>query len=229
MKVLFGHQSVGADLLAWLSAARESHRAPAIVASRRPPAGLDDFVAHFNVGRNGDADSKIRDFVESVSALARGAVDVALFKFCYVDIVDESAAAALFERYTTALDGLQSQCSEITLAHVTVPLRTVRYGVRGALRRAFGQKHPEFVRNAARESFNARLRDRYAASGLLFDLADLESSKRSGSRVLLSQYTDDGGHLNQTGKEAIAPAFLHFLHELQRPSTASPTAHPAWH
>ena len=209
MRILFGHQSVGADLLAGL---RNDPACPAIVAARQAPA-MASFVAHFPVGSNGDVSSKISDFVTAVTLTRPGSLDAALFKFCYVDITAADAAQDAFQRYTAALDELQTRRPDLSLGHVTVPLRAVRYGLRSGVGLLIGRGHPEAERNAAREQFNDRLRTRYGESGRLFDLAACEAGpgKSAAAPRLHASYTNDGGHLNDRGRTVIAGAFRSFL------------------
>jgi lysophospholipase L1-like esterase len=79
--------------------------------------------------------------------------------------------------------------------------------------------------NAARESFNDQMRAAFAGQGTLFDLADVEStgpghrpSAVKGPRSLDRHYTDDGGHLNEKGRERAAECLLRCLADLSAPA-----------
>lgn len=218
MRMLFGHQSVGANLLDGL---RElSGRGVAIPPLSDARTGAlpanGPFIAHFRVGRNGVPDSKIRDFSEMVGSDLARQVDVALFKFCYVDVRDEGSAVRLFDEYAKAMDRLQDAAPGIVIGHVTVPLRTAPSGTKEVVRRLFGRgRHPEIARNAARHAFNTRLRERYGKAGTVFDLARIESGPESPPPRLLPEYTSDGGHLNEPGRVAVASGFLKFFESLR--------------
>jgi hypothetical protein len=221
MRTLFGHQSVGANLIDGLrTLAPRALPALRIVESRTAPDDSPSLLCHFRVGRNHDPHGKIADFA---AALAAGgdAFDLALFKFCYVDLEDAAAADALFAHYSRTLSGLQEKHPRLRFGHVTVPLRAapspMQRFVHGTLLR---RSHPEHARNAARERFNQRLRAEF--DGEVFDLAALESHGTDGVPrlwrqrgvsvpVLARELSDDGGHLNERGRQAVARAFVDFL------------------
>src|SRR5947209_7185202 len=80
-RVYFGHQSVGTNIL---QGVKELSRA----------AGVPVFIKDEFVPENGDPRRKLESFKKAVGSGSR--YDVALVKFCYVDIDAETDAAALF-------------------------------------------------------------------------------------------------------------------------------------
>jgi hypothetical protein len=221
LRILFGHQSVGANLIDGLREQSADDTAPReIVESRGAPGHSRPVLCHFRVGRNHDAHGKLADFADVVSR-AGAQFDLALFKFCYVDMADAAAVDALFAGYVRTFAELQKKLPSLKLGHVTIPLCAppaplARFANGVLLRR----KHPEHARNAARERFNGRLRAQFC--GEVFDLAEVESRGMRGAPrtwrqdgvsvpALAREFTEDGGHLNFAGRRAAAQAFNNYL------------------
>ncbi len=224
MRTLFGHQSVGADLIVGLGElAQATGKAGfTIVESRTPTDLVDPLLCHFRVGRNHDAASKLADFQAVVDTCGHQ-FDLALFKFCYVDVTDDAQASALFESYFSIMRQIAQKFPGLKVGHVTMPLRAapapLNYFVNTVLLR---RSHPEHARNRARELFNQKLRAAYGHEGLVFDLASIEARgisgksggwKQDGETVpaLAPEFTEDGGHLNAAGRHAVAQAFCAWL------------------
>lgn len=197
-RVLFGHQSVGANILDGMSGlfAGRGATVPAVVEwpATHSPGG---FLSHAYIGENGDPMGKIADFADRVRETAD--IDVAVMKLCFVDVVDGTDAAAVFRRYRDTMAALRSERPDVKLIYATVPLTV------GASRD-----------NAVRQRFNALVREQYAAGGNLFDIAALESTRPDGSRVtggggayltLHPDYASDDGHLNDRGAQRVAAGF----------------------
>jgi hypothetical protein len=220
LRLLFGHQSVGEDILRGLRELQARGERVPLVQEGRGPAATEEpqaVITHFRVGRNGDPEAKIRDFVSAVETGADG-LDVALFKFCYVDIDSRERAEKLFSAYTDAMDLLQKNQPSVRVAHCTVPLRTLPDGIRWKLKALIGKRPPQLEHNRARELFNDKLRARYGSNAALFDLARLESGTGAAAPgavpELLPSYSRDGGHLNENGRAVVASAFLKFTQAL---------------
>lgn len=227
MRILFCHQSVGADLLEGL---RE-------IGGELQCVGADSLPAHdpgatllatARVGRNGDPASKWQAFAGLLTAQA-GRVDFALMKLCYVDILDLASVDRVFAGYQDAMREIGARHPQLRLGHVTVPLRARPQGLGASVRRALGRRDTEHARNRARAAFNERLRLAYG-DGALFDLARIEANgpgarpaswREGGHEVpaLAPEYSRDGGHLNSLGRRVAARAFLDFL--MQTPAHAS--------
>ncbi|WP_315549292.1 hypothetical protein [Microbacterium aurum] len=213
--VFFGHQSVGANVLHGLAALDGSAEAGIrIVESTDARDVAVGTVVHAHMGVNGDPQSKIDAFLEVMDAGMADAVDVALLKFCYVDVTAETDVAAVFAAYTAAIADLQARHPDTTFLYATVPLATAR-DLKGTIRSWLGRDAgmgPED--NVARQQFNAAVRDRLAGTDLLFDIAAVESGMDQGVSprshagadyyVLDDSFAADPGHLGEAGSRAAA-------------------------
>lgn len=232
MRVLFGHQSVGENLIQGLHELGVDGFAGSIVAmpDGALPAIQGELLLHARVGSNGDPQSKLHDFNAKLTLAAASGIDLALVKFCYVDVVEQSAAQTLWAAYREFIAKLQADFAALQIGHVTVPLRAAPTGFVARVRQSIQGAHAEHRRNSVRCWFNDQLRRTYSAGGLLFDLAALESrqsngrevfSKVEGQRVhsLAQEWTYDGGHLNEEGRKMVAAAFLNYLRDIERQRT----------
>jgi hypothetical protein len=230
-RLYFAHQSVGANILEGVrDVLSDSSPRPLRIVQTRELATLEGPVfAHSRIGRNGDPGSKLEEFTDVVSRSAPAGVDVALLKFCFVDFDGGRDAGDVFRRYAETFARLRDAFPGTTFVHVTVPLTGnpagLRWAVRNVVKRVVGRhvRSPEDNRTIC--AFNALLRDRYAGREPVFDLAALESTRADGTWVsvedggltlfsLASEYTSDGGHLNETGRLVVARALLQFLEAL---------------
>jgi len=163
--VYFGHQSVGANLM---DGVRSVY--------------TDAYFHDFYIGENRDPESKIDDFKHQVMlAKEEGRkIDIALMKFCYVDIDRSTNVSEIVTRYMITMMELQMEYPEIRFIHMTVPLtteylpmfskRNMKRIMKGLLNRPTYDK----VANVNREKFNRMLRES-VNEYFLFDLAKLES------------------------------------------------------
>jgi hypothetical protein len=207
-RVIFGHQSVGANVLEGLRvlAARERMAVP---------------VTGIRVAENGDPLRKLRGFEQAMAGEGAGA-DIALLKFCYADIGPETDVRALFEAYRAAMARLRVAHPGTAFVHVTVPLTDLQRGPRALAKRLLGRPLHGTVENFRREEYNALLRAQYRGREPVFDLARVESTAPDGAAVrvawegrlapaLAHEYTDDGGHLNAAGRLRAARELLGVL------------------
>ncbi len=221
-RIFFGHQSVGANILDGVNEVtggklriREG-RSGALLSS---PGFL-----HARLGQNEAPLSKVKAFEAALDSL-NGAVDIAFFKFCYVDFDASTDVDALFTEYLESAKRLEAKYPHVTFVHVTVPLTVVPQGAVAWIKETFTRQAPWGAReNAVRHRFNTLLRT-HLEGRPLFDLAALESSHSDGSTVtyshegqslpaLVAEYSDDGQHLNTVGQRRIAEALLTFLARL---------------
>jgi hypothetical protein len=100
-RVFFGHQSVGMNVLNAVPGVYADHgvSAPPIEQGRTEPGANGGFIAHQFIGENGNPLLKIEDFNRTMRGGMGRQVDVALMKFCYVDITTSTDVDALFARY----------------------------------------------------------------------------------------------------------------------------------
>src|SRR5687768_7694328 len=98
MRTFFAHQSVGADLLAGiedLSRRTGQSQAQIIGLDQAAVATHPLLIIHQKVGVNREPLTKISAFRELLNSAHRPAFDVALLKFCYVDIATQNDAELL--------------------------------------------------------------------------------------------------------------------------------------
>lgn len=220
--MFFGHQSVGANVLDGLAALeRLENSGIRIVESTDPADAGVGTVVHAHVGVNGDPQSKIDAFVKVMDAGMADAVEIALLKFCYVDVTVDTDVEAVFAAYTEAVARLQAHHPDTTFLYATVPLATAR-DLKATVTSWFGRDAgmgPED--NVARQRFNAALREHVAGTGLLFDIAAVESGmdqsvparSHDGQDyyVLDDSFATDPGHLNEAGARAAAAELVRVI------------------
>jgi hypothetical protein len=220
-RVFFGHQSVGMNLLEGVRELAVREGVALRIEERTNATGLGPgTLAHGWIAENSDPLRKLRSFD---AALAPGVgPDLALMKFCYVDIGPETDVAALFAAYQATMGTLRARHPRTTFVHVTVPLTTVQGGIKAMVKWLLDRPPYGLLENARREEFNALLRRSYEGLEPLFDLAQVESTTPTGAAeiaswkdrtvpALVAAYTDDGGHLNQEGRIRAARALVAVL------------------
>lgn len=206
-RVFFGHQSVGAQILQGVKelAAKE---------------GVPVFIKDQFVPENGNPLRKLESFKAFVGTGSK--YDVALVKFCYVDINPDTDAAGLFDHYRQAMNELRAKNPRTVFVHATLPLTTVQTGPKAWVKLALGRSPYGTVENVKRDEYNRLLRATYAGREPIFDLARIESTAPDGTRVTVTwdgitapalspEYTSDGGHLNARGRLLAAREFLAVL------------------
>lgn len=231
-RIYFGHQSVGANILDGvqdLCRADPSLRLK-LVESSDPAAYTTPVLGHSRLGRNHDPRSKIDAFAEILGAGLGARLDIALFKFCYVDVNEDSDNSTLFEYYRKVMAQLAVACPHTLLVHVTVPVTTVP----GLLPRLVGRllrRHNRAAHdNLARAHYNRLLTQTYAGKEPLFDLAAVESTTPAGRvhrfslrgnefRALVPSYSSDGRHLSGLGRRVVANALIQYLARLEKTPT----------
>ena len=221
-RIFFGHQSVGANILDGVNdvtAGKLRIREGRTAALLSTPGLL-----HARLGENESPFTKLHDFEAALDALG-GQVDIAFFKFCYVDFDPRTDVDALFQAYLATLARLQQKYPQVAFVHFTVPLTAVPGGPKAWLKKALTQEPPwGALENEVRHRFNTLLRARFGAQ-TLFDLAALESTRPDGTAVsfelhgktlpaLVPEYSDDKQHLNSVGRRRVAEALLTFLARL---------------
>ena len=222
LRFYFGHQSVGKNILDGLQTLASENAAYRlnIVASDAPEKMTGPLFAHFRVGANMTPDSKIESFREHLFRSGKG-VDVAFFKFCYLDVGADTDGEALFQKYQKSINDLRKQFPNVTFVHVTIPVKIIDGGVKGMVKRVLGKSTGEEA-NINRTRYNDLLRKEYSGKEPLFDLAAVESTTPEGLRVkgekngaryeaLHPAYSDDGEHLNRDGSKRAAMALLRTL------------------
>jgi lysophospholipase L1-like esterase len=223
-RIFFGHHSVGTDILQGIAelAAERPNLGLRIVETDDPSTVEGPCLAHGRVGRNMDPASKRGEFLDVLERSA-DSLDLALMKFCYVDVNSGTDPGTFVEEYQDMLGTLRAAHPNLKLAHATVPLRASPAGVLGRakdLARLLTGKPRSLEHNRARDAVNGLLRSSFDQEAL-FDLARVESTRADGTACreggdatvpcMAPEYTTDGGHLSASGRRRAAEAFLVFL------------------
>lgn len=222
-RILFGHQSVGRNVLAGVqSLAQEAGVPLRIEEPHGLPSDTRPGLFHALIGVNGDPSGKIAAFSQLLNRPERPAYDAAMMELCYEDFGrGAQGQAGLLERYAASVRDLSLARPDVRLVHVSVPLRSDPPGWKTTVKRFLGRETDEDADNALRNAYNASLRARFAHAPL-FDVAGVESTEPDGTRssfvhngdtvyTLALEYTTDGGHLNEAGRRRAAAEFLHTL------------------
>ncbi len=165
---------------------------------------------------NPDGMTKISGFSSSLNAdsgLLSGKIDVAMFKFCYIDAPASEGstwgntftAAELFNAQRAAMEQLQSSYPNVVFVWWTMPLET--NGETGR------QAYNDLVRAYCAEN------DQW-----LFDIASIESHTEAGvlqqdienRELLATDYSADGGHPNDAGALKLAKAYWKLIAEIAK-------------
>jgi hypothetical protein len=217
-RVYFGHQSVGGNILKGVTALKtaDSKLAPVNVVEITDAASVQGpGIYHSKVGKNLDTDSKTTAFEEILNSGVGEKVDVAVLKFCYVDINADTDVKAVFDKYAAAVDRIQKKFPKLTLVHATIPLTTHGSGLKRALKNFIkGDKV-----NMQRTAYNDMVRERFGKTGIVFDVANAESTLEDGTRVTFKHrgktyeavsptFTEGAGHLNEAGSQHVGAEFL---------------------
>jgi len=229
-KIFFGHKSVGYNIIDGIAdVMSERDYIKLNVVEGCEPTTFDlPVLAHSQVGKNTDPFSKIKSFKDIMNIGAGGKIDMAFFKFCYVDIMRDSDPQKIFDGYSAALEELKKRHPDTKFLHIAVPIRSVPKGLKKNLKQSvkllIGMPG-DLEDNMMRERYNKLLRDAYSKTEPFFDLALIESVNPAGFRcytvkgtkkvnVMAPEYTDDGGHLNIQGRKKVAEQLLIILAEM---------------
>lgn len=222
-RIYFGHQSVGANIIEGIRGLYRSNQLGLnIVESSQPQAYAAPVFGHSRIGRNQEPRSKIDAFAEILNAGLGNKVDMALLKFCYVDVTDGSDVAGLFGYYHNVMTQLTNAYPHTRFIHVTMPITVMPSLLRriiGGLRR---RRNRVAYDNLARADYNRNLIQTYAGRQPIFDLATAESTTASGQTLrhslhgrvfytLAPAYSSDGRHLSETGRRVVASELLKCL------------------
>ena len=227
LKIFFGHKSVGDNILQGVRdlQAEDSRLTLNLVNSDHPASVPGPALIEAQIGENRNPESKDMAFLAALEQGLGANQGVVLHKYCFVDIDASTNVQQLFQSYRRGVDELKAKHPELKVVHVTVPLTTVEPTIKAWIKGVLGRTTD---REAAvkRHQFNRLLRDTYAGSEPIFDLAEVESTGSDGSRTyfmhdndkvytLVPQYTTDGGHLNELGRRRAAEALLLVLSQVQ--------------
>lgn len=225
-RIYFGHQSVGSDLLAGIRDLSREANVPIEIVDAAAAGQLDGpRVVHSRLGENTRPLTKLAAFERAMEQGWAGRSTIAFFKFCYVDIEARTDVRELFSRYVETHQRLVERHPDVTWVHVTVPLTVTQGGMKGYVKRLLGRAAAGERENAKRHEFNEYLRGRFGAEEPIFDLALVEATREDGRSngfewngqtypSLVAAYTEDGGHLNERGRQHAARALIRTLASL---------------
>ena len=222
-KIFFGHQSVGNNIISGINDLMKIN--PKInlhiVETEKPGDFSSGIFAHHGVGQNVDPESKIKDFVRMMDQGIGGKSDIAFFKFCYIDFNSDTNIQGVFNDYKNAMTTLKRKYPDTHFIHCTVPLVTkAKTTPMSLVKKVLGRDGNRH--NVARNEFSDLMRKEYEGKEPIFDLAAIESTYPDGSRetftkdgntyyALVPSYTEDGGHLDELGRNHVAEKLLMFL------------------
>lgn len=223
-RVFFGHQSVGFNVIEGIVDVMEEHPVVdlKIVESSNLESVEGAALIHHRVGANTDPGSKVKDFRKILATGSEGHVDIAILKFCYVDITGDSDAEAIFQQYREAISDLESGFPDTVFVHSTVPIETGPVGavsvVKELVKPLLGRSRRS-EKNLVRERYNRLLRSSDLGQQTVFDIARCEATGPEGSMAyqesgsekayfMDARYSSDGGHLNELGRRVVAEQFL---------------------
>ena len=124
------------------------------------------------------------------------------------------------------MNRLAKEHPEKMIIHITVPIKSTKLSFKRRIKNLLTfNKYITKPDNIKRNLFNEMLREEYSDKMPIFDLADIESTYPDGNKetfrmdnkeyyAMVAEYTNDGGHLNETGRKIVAEQLLLFLAEL---------------
>jgi hypothetical protein len=239
-RVFFAHKSVGLNVVQGVQElGQQDARVRVRVVETRETRDLElPGLAHAQNGVNGDPLGKIAAFRTTLDSGLAQKLDVALLKFCYVDFFTNERVPAVFDEYRRTMAAVETAYPHLTIVHMTVPLTVLQTGPKAWVKRLIGRPVYGANENIARTEFNELIRREYNRKQPLFDIASLEATRVDGSRSqfdseghkydeLATEYSSDGGHLNEGGRRWIAAHLLAYLASL--PARPTPTSESEGH
>ena len=224
-RILFGHKSVGYNILEGVEEIRKRDgrfKGMNIKELKEDPAELTEGgIYHLQNGKNRFPKDKCDAFKKLLAEKGMGGhLDIAFFKFCFIDFPTDSNVLDIFDYYVRTIDSVKSEFPKLKIIHVTVPLTTHTWGAKSYLRTLLKGD----LENVRRNEFNKLLVDKYKDKDPIYDLAFVESTHPDGKResfknkgeeffALAKQYSTDGGHLNELGRFYAAEELLLVLSE----------------
>jgi hypothetical protein len=218
LHILFGHQSVGSNILSGVQTLASEQQVPLRIAESQEVLAAPG-LQHFKVGRNEDPEGKLADFRAALTKNTAAPLDVALLKLCYIDFKPTLDSSQLAQHYIALFDELGRSHPNTVFVPMTSPLTTVQTGPRAWLKKLLGKEVGGYASNARRHVFNQALRAHFGTGKQLFDVAALESNRGQsgvdyrGERIesLDPHLASDDGHLNSAGERLLGGALIAHL------------------
>ncbi len=215
--IFFGHMSVGFNILDGVKDILSEN--PNITLNITDTQTAAAFC-HAQLGSNTQPLVKITSFQSQMQQLETPP-DIAFLKFCYVDFYATTDTAEVFDAYQKMIAELQAAFPETTFMHCTVPLTTApqdaKRKVKEIIKSLLG-KTTTVDHNKKRMEFAALIKQAYPAETII-DITAYESTTPNGNLhfktkngimvpFLIDDYTTDGGHLNEPGRQRVAEQML---------------------
>jgi hypothetical protein len=223
MRIFWGHQSVGANIIEGirdlLKHHKEIHFTLLSLSDLNKTTG--SFFSEAKVGYNTNYESKCSGFVDVIDRTFAGNVDIAILKFCYIDISHTTDIHRMLAYYKATIDSLKERYPRTTFVYVTDPLTYQKPWWKKMVLWVLRKDDYSVEDNIRRNEFN-RLLLQQCKEEPVFDLAAVESTYPDGSKesftfngniydALVPMYTDDGGHLNRIGRIVVARSLIKML------------------
>jgi hypothetical protein len=237
IKVYFGHRSVGYNIIEGLNEIlnHDKYDLDLSIVEYDAPSDTNfssiqikpGVFIHSKIGENSKPYSKIDDFADKIETLYGNVIDVALFKFCFVDINPKTDLKKVFEYYQFVMNRLKTNYPNTLFVHCTVPLTVLKKTFKTHIKTIIGRDNIwEYDNLIAINRYNQLLLDHYKGKEPVFDLAHIESTYADGERCgferhgdtyfsLVPEYSHDGGHLNALGRRVVAEKLIVFLTNLK--------------
>ncbi len=223
-KIYFGHQSIGGNILAGVRdvMAENSHIKLNIVETTDKKDFNQGVFAHSKIGANENPRSKVDGFAKYMEEGLGDKVDIAFFKFCYIDVSSETDIGPVLNYYKDTMMRLEKRFPKVEFIHVTIPLKVVQTGPKARIKKFIGRPIGGYADNIKRNQLNELLYKEYHKKEAMFDLAAIESTLPNGTRnvfeknensycALIPDYSYDGRHLNELGRRKAAEQLLLLL------------------
>lgn len=224
----FGHQSVGYNIIDGVQEIMKEYPKIKfhIVESTDASAIVPGTIVHSKVGKNSQPRTKIDDFSKFIGEGIGKKADAVALKFCYVDIKSNSDPEALFSEYEKEIEKIRKSYPDLAIIHITVPLTTLQSGPKAWIKKIIGRQISGVKENINRYQYNELLLNKYQAQDPILDIAQIESTNPDGTRStfvvdgktyysLVPEYTTDGGHLNEIGKNKVAEQLILLLANME--------------
>jgi hypothetical protein len=203
LATFFNHKSIGNNILDGI-ADLQSQNPGRYSISVQSSNGTSPGINHYQAGSNGAPLTKIDGFAAQV----KDGHDTGMLKFCTGDcpcIQGDTPIDQVWAAYRDMMIAEQAEHPGTVLVWWTWPL--------------IANNHSRAYCNEELAEFNDAVRAYIAANGgVLFDIADIESHDPGGNPVdyegweaAYPDYTSDGAHLNETGRQRVARAMWWLL------------------
>jgi len=228
-KIYFGHMSVGYNIIDGIKDIMKIN--PNIKLNIHETTDIinvnNGIFAHSKNGENIKLKTKVDAFIKTMDNGLGKKVNIAFFKFCYMDIDDTTDVNDIFNYYKSSMVALKNKYPHVAFLHMTVPLTSeggllgLKIKIKDFIKNFPGRPAKEkqnAISNIKRNEFNTLLRKEFNKEYII-DLEEFESTNIDGKRCVSKKggakdyymapaYTFDGGHLNQLGRMLVADKIL---------------------